>query len=113
VPIYIRWQSTLSCHGLLERIEEETCMDEIHLRTKDTLTQTIAHRIENLWAAYERGDAVAHNAILSDDYRAIRPDGTLHPRKPTAQEIAPALIDQYSLTQLQAVPIGHDGALAP
>jgi hypothetical protein len=38
--------------------------------------------------------------------------GALHPRKPTAQEIAAALIDQYSLTQLQAVPIGHDGALA-
>jgi hypothetical protein len=87
-------------------------MDEIYLRTKDTLTQTIAQRIENLWAAYKRGDAVAHNAILSDGYRAVRPDGTLHPRKPTAQEIAAALIDQYSLTQLQAVPIGHDGALA-
>jgi ketosteroid isomerase-like protein len=36
----------------------------------------------------------------------------LHPRKPTAQEVAAAPIDRYSLTQLQAVPIGHDGALA-
>jgi hypothetical protein len=69
-------------------------------------------RIENLRAAYERGDAVAPNAILSDDDRAVRPDGILHPCKPTTREIAAALIDQYSLTQLQAVPIGHDGALA-
>jgi hypothetical protein len=45
------------------------------------------------------------------DYRAVHPEGTLHPRKPAAQEIAAAPIDRYSLTQLPAVPIGHDGAL--
>ena len=61
--------------------------------------------MENLWAAYERGDAVAHHAILSGDSRAVHPDGTLHPRKPTGQEIAAAPINQYSLTHLQAVPI--------
>jgi hypothetical protein len=58
-------------------------------------------------------DAVTHNAILSDDYRALRPDRTSHRRKPTAQEIAAAPSDQYSLTHWQAVPIGHDGALVP
>jgi len=61
--------------------------------------------MENLWAAYKRGDAVAHHAILSDDYRAVHPDGTLHPPRPTGQEIAAAPINQYSLTHLQAVPI--------
>jgi len=86
-------------------------VDKIHLLTQDTLTHTIAQRIETLWAAYKRRDVIAHNAILSDDHRAVHPDGTLHPRKPTAQEIAAASIDRYSLTQLQAAPIGHDGAL--
>ena len=54
---------------------------------------------------------MAHNAILSDDYRAVHHDRTLHPRKATAQEIAAAPIDQCLLTHLQAVAIAHDGAL--
>jgi hypothetical protein len=79
-------------------------MDEIHLLTKDTLTQTLAQRIEPLRAEYKRGGAIARNAIFSDDYGTVHPGGTLHPRKPTAQEIAAAPIDQYSRTHLQAVP---------
>jgi len=55
---------------------------------------------------------LATNVILSDAYRSVHLDGTLPPPKPTAQEIAAGPIDQYSLAHLQAVPIGHDGALA-
>jgi hypothetical protein len=51
-------------------------MDKIHLLTQDTLTHTSAQRMETLWAAYKRRDAITHNAILSDDYRAVHPAGT-------------------------------------
>lgn len=64
-------------------------MDEIHLLTKDRLPQTLAQRIELLWAAYKRQDAVTHNAILAEEYHAVHPDGRLHPGKPPRRRSLP------------------------
>jgi hypothetical protein len=90
------------------RAEEEIYRDEIQLLTKDKLIQTLAQTIENLWNA--RRDAVAHNAIRIEDYPAVRPDGTLHPRDHRAVDPS-APIDQYPLTPLQAASRGIAGVI--
>jgi len=42
------------------------------------VARTIAACNEQMWQAYLEKNVVRHNAILSDDYTAIHPDGSLH-----------------------------------
>lgn len=86
-------------------------MSTVHTANQDDLTRILAARLREVWDAYQRLDAPAHNAILTDDYTAVHPDGSVHPRPPTAQEIAAAPIGDYSLTEVRAVPLGPDSAL--
>jgi len=95
------------------RTEEETHYGRKFTLTKDKLAHALAQTIENLWAAYKRGKCGCPQRYPQRRLARVRPDGSLHPRKPTTQEIASAApIDRYSLPQLQ-LPIGHDEALAP
>jgi uncharacterized protein DUF4440 len=75
------------------------------------LTEAIRPRLLAIWEHYKNQEAEAHNALLADDYQAVFPDGTLHSRKPTPQEIAQAPLTVYSLVQVKAVPLGPDAAL--
>jgi hypothetical protein len=86
--------------------------DVVSSVTQDALTRTIADRIHQAWAAVKKRDAVAYNAMLTEDFRGIPATGVPHFYRPTAQGIASLSIDQYVVSQLQALPIGHEGALA-
>jgi hypothetical protein len=86
--------------------------DVVSVMTQDALTKTLADRAHRAWAAFKKGDAVAFSAITTEDYRAVTANGALHFYRPTAQEMAAVPINQYIVSQFQALPIGHDGALA-
>src|ERR1700740_1687512 len=77
-------------------------MNTIQLASHDSLTDALSGRIQLEWDAYHSVDIPTHNSLLTDDYVAVHPDGTIRPGKPTAEQIAQAAIDQYSLTQLRA-----------
>jgi len=47
------------------------------------LIETLAERLRKILDAYTAFEADTHNAILAEDCRAVRPDGTVHSRKPT------------------------------
>ena len=87
-------------------------MGEIQLAAADWLTQLIAERIRKIWDAYEAVDAAAHDELLTEDYSAVHPDGSFHPGRPTAQEIAAAPIAGYWLTRMQTWPITGEVTLA-
>lgn len=85
--------------------------NEVSLATDDVLTHTLAGRVKLLWDAHRSVDAARLNALLTDDYTAVHPDGTVHSHKPTEQELTSEELDHYQLTRLRAVPIGSESAL--
>ena len=87
-------------------------MAKVKALTRDALSKALAERLEKIWDAYTAFDAETHNALLAEDYRAVHPDGSVHPGKPTADEIKAAPIEDYWLRELQAWPIGEEAALA-
>ena len=54
-------------------------MGEIRASAQNELTKMIAGRLWELWDAYVRIDETAHNALLTWEYRAVHPDGTVYP----------------------------------
>jgi len=86
-------------------------MPRVPATNQDPLTHALAERLKAIWDAYLSFDAVAHNQILADNYRAVHPDGTVHLGKPTAEEIAAAPIEDNWLSELEAWPIGEEAAL--
>jgi hypothetical protein len=85
--------------------------DIVAVATQDALTKTIADRVRQSWAAWKRGDAAAFAALTTDDYREVAATGTLHFYRFTSQELAALPITQFTISQLQARPIGQGGAL--
>jgi len=85
--------------------------DIVAVATQDALTKTIADRVRQSWAAWKKGDAAAFDALTTEDYREVAATGTLHFYRFTSQELAAFPITQFTISQLQALPIGHDGAL--
>ena len=85
--------------------------DIVSVATQDVLTRTIAGRVRQSWAAWKRGDAAAFDALTTEDYREVAATGTLHFYRFTTQELAAFPITQFTISQLQAVPIGNEGAL--
>ena len=75
------------------------------------LTEAIRPRLLAIWEHYKNQEAEAHNALLADDYQAVFPDGSLHNRKPTPQEIAQAPLTVFRLERVKAVPLGPAAAL--
>jgi hypothetical protein len=86
-------------------------MKEVLLATDDVLTQTLADRLKTLWDARRSVDAARLNSLLTADYAAVHPDGTVHSHKPTEQEIASEEMNHYQLSHLRAAPIGRGAAL--
>ena len=86
-------------------------MGEIRSGAQNELTKLIADRMRELWDAYARIDEAAHSALLTREYRAVHPDGTVHLGKPSAKEVAAAAIEDYWLTELQAWPVGEEAAI--
>ena len=70
----------------------------------------IAPLVQRIWEAYRAGDIAAHNALLTADYTAIHPDGSVHPR-PTREQILAQPLGSFSLSDFSAAPIGEDAAL--
>jgi len=76
------------------------------------LEATISDRIRRIWQAYKNGDIEAHNGHLAEDYAAIFPDGSLHLRPPTLEEIRSNPMSSYALSELRVTPVTPDTALA-
>jgi Domain of unknown function (DUF4440) len=87
-------------------------MSRIHTKNDHELTLALAGRLQRVWDAYLTMDAAGHSEMLADDYRAVYPDGTVHVGKPSAEEIEAAPIEDYWLRDLQAWPVGEEGAIA-
>lgn len=62
-------------------------MNDVSLATDDLLTQTLADRVRALWESHKSVDAARLNSLLTQDYTAFHPDGTVYSRKPTEQEM--------------------------
>jgi hypothetical protein len=85
--------------------------DIVAVTTQDALTKALADRVRQSWAAWKKGDAAAFDALTTEDYREVAATGTLHFYRFTSQELAAFPITQFTISQLQALPIGHEGAL--
>jgi hypothetical protein len=85
--------------------------DIVAVATQDALTKTMAGRVRQAWAAWKKGDAAAFDALTTEDYREVAATGTQHFYRFTSQELAAFPITQFTISQLQALPIGHEGAL--
>jgi hypothetical protein len=77
-----------------------------------SLEATVSGRIRRIWQAYKDGDIDAHNALLAEDYTAIFPDGSLHLRRPTLEEIRSTPLSSYALSELRITPLTAETALA-
>jgi hypothetical protein len=102
---------TAFCFRFIFMVTRRNTMLRIHILKDDAPTLTLAERVERIWEAYLAQDAPAHAALLADDYRAVHPDGSIHVGKPTVGEIAAAPIEDYWLRELQAWPVGEEGAI--
>jgi len=84
-------------------------MGDVHLLSQDGLTRAIAERLTEIWDAYVRVDEASHSKYLTEDYRAVHPDGAVHIGRPSAAEMAAQPIEDYWLADLQAWPVGEEG----
>ena len=78
--------------------------------TEAALTLEIRQREMRIWDAYRRGDIAAHNALLSENYRAVYPDGSIHGR-PTAPHFASEPMTAFRFSDFLAEPLGENFAL--
>jgi hypothetical protein len=85
--------------------------DIVSVTTQDPLTKILADRVRQVWASWKKGDAAAFATLTTDDYREVAATGTLHYYRFTSQEFAAFPITQFTISQLQALPIGQEGAL--
>jgi hypothetical protein len=85
--------------------------DVFTVATQDALTKTLAERGRQAWDAFKKDDSATFATFTTDDYRAVLANGSMHFYRFTAQEMAFVNITQYVISQFQALPIGHDGAL--
>jgi hypothetical protein len=86
-------------------------MGVVHLLSQNDLTRAIAERLTEVWDAYVGVDEASHSKYLTEDYRAVHPDGRVHIGRPSAAEMAAEPIEDYWLADLQAWPVGDGGAI--
>jgi len=72
----------------------------------DPLTREIKAREMRIWNAYRQHDLAAHNALLSEQYRAVGPDGSIHGR-PAAQEFAKQPMSGFRFSDFRAEALGE------
>ena len=53
-------------------------MNDVSLATDDLLTQTLADRVRAVWESHKSVDAARLNSLLTHDYTAVHPDGTVY-----------------------------------
>lgn len=87
-------------------------MGEVHVLSQNDLTRTLAEKLSEIWDAYVRVDEESHSKYLTEDYRAVHPDGSVHIGRPSAADIAAAPIEEYWLADLQAWSVGEEAAIA-
>ena len=75
------------------------------------MTRVLAQRVEKIWQAYLQIDRETHSELLAEDYRAVHPDGTVRMGKPSAEEMAAAPMEDYWLREMEAWPVGEEGAI--
>lgn len=75
----------------------------------DLLTREIHAREMRIWNAYQHHDLAAHNALLSEQYRAVHPDGSIH-GKPTPQEFVQQPMSGFRFSDFRAEPLGDNFA---
>ena len=80
--------------------------------TDSDVTRTIAACNEQMWQAYLEKNVVGHNAILSDDYTSIHPDGSLHNGPPSAAAIASEPIAAFRFSKFRVSLLAENAALA-
>jgi hypothetical protein len=66
------------------------------------VARIIAACNEQMWRAYLEKNVLGHNAILSDDYTSIHPDGSLHNGRPRAAAIASEPIAAFRFSQFRS-----------
>jgi len=86
-------------------------MPRVHLAKENELTRAMADCHRRMWDAYMAVDEETHSAMMTDDFRAVHPDGTVHLGKPTASEIVATPIEDYWLREMEAWPVGEEGAI--
>lgn len=86
-------------------------MSDVHLLSQNDLTRTLADNLREVWDAYVRVDEETHSKYLTEDYRAVHPDGSVHIGRPTAAEMAAEPIEDYWLADLQAWSVGEEAAI--
>jgi len=86
-------------------------MPRVHVAKENDLTRTMADCHRQMWDAYMVVDEERHSVMMTDDFRAVHPDGTVHLGKPTAAEIAATPIEDYWLRDMEAWPVGGEGAI--
>lgn len=86
-------------------------MGDVHLLSQNDLTRAIAEPLTEIWDAYVRVDEESHSKYLTEDYRAVHPDGSVHIGRPSGSEMAAEPIEDYWIADLQAWPVGDDGAI--
>jgi len=80
--------------------------------TDSDVTRTIAACNEQMWQAYLEKNVVGHNAILSDDYTAIHPNGSPHNGPPSAAAIASEPIAAFRFSQFCVSLLAEGAVLA-
>jgi len=86
-------------------------MPRVHLAKENELTRAMGDSHRRMWDAYMVVDEETHSAMMTDDFRAVHPDGTVHLGKPTAAEIAATPIEDYWLRDMEAWPVGEEGTI--
>jgi hypothetical protein len=80
-------------------------------KTSASLATTLETIERAHWDAYKRVDVAFHNAILTEDYTAVAPDGVIRRGKPTAQEIAGTPIGAYAFEDFRVASLAPAVAL--
>src|SRR5215470_7663906 len=76
------------------------------------LTRTLAACNQQMWRAYLEKNVDGHNAMLSEDYTSIHPDGSLHYGPPSAAAISSEPIAAFRFSQFRVSLLAEDAALA-
>jgi hypothetical protein len=82
-----------------------------HNDTISEWTDAILARLTTQWEAWKNQDVPSNNAVISEAFTSISPDGIRRAGKSTAQQMAEQPISGYQLSEFRVLPVGADSAL--